>query len=159
MKCSYCGSEKVINTSSVPFWVTGDASMESNKNEIFICLDCAHIDFFNHYFVKEHSDNNARYIELKEKIKLIDSQIIELEVKPFDDDKYKKELKRYQEELEALILLGADNKSIRVREECIKEMEEILNARIDPKQVKQLKTLKNERTSLEQELSKYHFSE
>ena len=59
MKCSGCGSNNLINSSHVPFSVYGDARLEVSKNNIFICLDCGHIEFYNLYFVDEYKNKHA----------------------------------------------------------------------------------------------------
>lgn len=156
MKCSCCGGENLVKTSNVPFGVNGDARMYVNKEEVFICLDCAHVEFFNHHFVEEYKQKYLKYNEIKNKIKQIESQIFELENKPFDENKYKKELKIYQDERDTMIRLNVDNKSIRAKEECIKDVQNILDSKVDPKVQRSIQVLNNEKRTLEEELSHIH---
>lgn len=158
MKCTSCGSNNLINTRCVPFGVYGDATFEANKDNVFICLECGHIELYNLYFVKKYKESHKRYDEINKELLLIDAQIKKLENTPFDSSKYEMKIKQLEDEIETLTNLGTGGKIIRAREDSIKDYKRLIKNKNDMEINSKINDLKNKRNELIKEQSQINLN-
>ena len=85
MKCTQCGSVELINTSSLPFGVSGDARLEVSKSNIYICKQCGHLEFFNIHYIEKLKDKDRQDKGYIEEVTKIQSELERLDTISFDE--------------------------------------------------------------------------
>ena len=149
MKCTQCGSNDLINTMNLPFHVSGDAKLEVSKTDIFICRECGHLEFFNTHYIEKLKEQERQHKAYIEEIMQIKSELNKLDAIPFDEVYYQNKIAELKEEIKTLERLGVDGKSIRSREDSIKEYEKIIEDRKDPRTESQKNGLKSRLAELD----------
>ena len=143
MKCTQCGSVELINTSELPFGVSGDARLEVSKSNIYICKQCGHLEFFNIHYIEKIKEKDRQDKEYNEEITKIQSELERLDSISFDETYYLNKIAELKEEIKTLERLGEVGKTIRAREDSIKEYERLIRDKKDPRIESQRIALRN----------------
>lgn len=149
MKCTQCGSNELINTMNLPFYVSGDASLEVSESDIYICKKCGHLEFFNTHYIEKLKEQERQHQAYIEEIMKIKYELNRLDTIPFDEAYFKNKIAELKEEIKTLERLGEGGKSIRAREDSIKDYEKIIRDRKDPRIESQKNGLKNRLVELD----------
>ena len=85
-KCSHCGGNN-LKKIQIPFGVSGDASLDvrvyvDNKSlydhlEVFICMDCAHIEWFSEKLVVALKEKDSRISQLNIELKTLQKRLLD----------------------------------------------------------------------------------
>jgi len=144
MKCSNCGG---INFKEVGLDKLLSISGDARLNEIAsvsICLNCGHLEFFNHYYVNDYKNKVDMNEKINKEIKEKNEKIEDIKSQKFDPMPYQKEINRLKEEIKTLQSLGVGGKDIRAREESIKDNEKVLVEKVDPNNKRTIEQLEYE---------------
>ena len=169
MKCSCCGGSNLTKLTSLPssdnyrgpkgrewprypLWspqlpfVAEDFHIRNGEdgNNILICLDCGHFEFFDLAFVNEYKRRQAQNQEARKRISEIDNEIKALREKQFDPTPFKEKIAKLEAEIATLKSLGVNGKEVVWRQDEIKQNEKILEAGIAPDVLKRISELENQ---------------
>ena len=143
MKCTQCGSNDLISTTCLPLRLSGDAYLEVFKDNIYICKECGHLEFFNRYYIEKLNQEEQKNKEINDEKNKIMEEIARLKNLPFDEKYYQEKLKELKDEIAILEKLGVGGKAIRSRYEMLKECEDVLKEKKDPRIENQIRNLNN----------------
>ena len=149
MKCTQCGSVELINTSELPFGVSGDARLEVSKSNIYICKQCGHLEFFNILYIEKLKEKDRQDKEYIEEVTKIQSELERLDTFSFDETYYLNKIAELKEEISTLERLGEVGKTIRTREDSIKEYGRLIRDKKDP-------IIENQRIALRNRLAEFN---
>lgn len=86
-KCSHCGGNHLREIPPVHFTVSGDASLDIrvvvghkslyNHLEAFICMDCAHIDWFSEKIVVALKERDSRFSQLNIELETLQKRLLD----------------------------------------------------------------------------------
>lgn len=156
MKCTECGSVELINTSELPFGVSGDARLEVSQSNIYICKQCGHLEFFNIHYIEKLKEKDRQDKEYIEEVTKIQSELERLDTISFDETYYLNKIAELKEEISTLERLGQGGKSIRAREDSIKEYERLIKDKKDPRIESQRIALRNRLAELNKNNRRNH---
>ena len=143
MKCTQCGSKDLISTTCLPLRLSGDAYLEVFKDNIYICKECGHLEFFNKSYVDKLKKEEQKNNEIAEEQTKIKNELDRLKSIPFDEKYYQGKIKELKEEIATLERLGEGVKSVRARLDSIKDYERIIKEKKDPRIESQINHLNN----------------
>lgn len=113
MKCTQCGNKNLIK-SYFGIQIRGDAFLDKDKFETYLCLECGHYELFAPKLVEEYKTAEAKKQAAKFRLEILNRELQELKasITPLD-----KEISRIEKELQ--------NDDITVRKQ--KELKEKLH--------------------------------
>ena len=154
MKCTSCGSNNLIEVNHLPCYIEyGDGQLTISKGKVFICAECGHYELYDTAFCDKYKREMAEKEEIKKEIDLKDKRLIELKSIKFNPIPFENEIKRIKSEIQTLDGLGVAGKSIRAREDSIKDYEKIIKSGIDPKISGEIKRIEFEIEQLNKKLN------
>ena len=145
MKCTSCGSNNLIEANHLPCYIEyGDGQLTISKGKVFICAECGHYELYDTDFRDRYKIEIAEKEEIKKEIDLKTKELTELRNIKFNPTPFENEIKRIKSEIQTLDELGVAGKSIRAREDSIKDYENIIKSGIDPKILGEIKRIEFE---------------
>lgn len=140
--CTNCGCKTLIRA-DLPFGVSGDVFMTAHRTlEIYACLECGHLEFFDSYSVDEYNESIKRVESILNKLQILRKQLSDLENSM---DLFNDEIKQLEHQSKSLDITIRQQQELQAR---IRELQ--TKVRTIPNDIANLsRTIKNLEEKLE----------
>lgn len=141
--CTNCGCKTLIRA-DLPFDVSGDVYMTAAHRtlEIYACLECGHLEFFDSYSVDEYNESIKRVESILNKLQILRKQLSDLENSM---DLFNDEIKQLEHQSKSLDITIRQQQELQAR---IRELQ--TKVRTIPNDIANLsRTIKNLEEKLE----------